>query len=96
LERLRASTYAIRAGGGTGATCASPQSPRNATGAVGIVFRFRDVNNHYGSLSMARATSELTKRVNGVTQLLFSHPSPLVIGQQYKIVVKRSRAPVSP
>lgn len=61
----------------------------NAAGAVGIVFRFRGVDNHYRfALDGTRRVWELTKRVNGVTQILFSRSSPLVIGQQYEIVVE--------
>lgn len=90
LQPAHQGTYAIRTGAADWRDVRVAARIRvNAAGAVGVVFRFQDVNNHYRfAFDGTRNVRELTKRVNGVTQVLFSQPSPLVIGQQYEIIVE--------
>jgi hypothetical protein len=90
LQPAHQGTYAMRTGAADWSDVrVAARINVNAAGAVGIVFRFQDVNNHYRfAFDGTRNVRELTKRVNGVTQVLFSQPSPLVIGQQYEIIVE--------
>ena len=62
-------------------------------GAIGMVFRFRDVQNHYRfAFDSVRNVRELTKRVNGTIRLLFSQPFAFVTGHTTKWSWRRSPA----
>ena len=86
----RLGTYAVRTGGDDWRNVRVTARIRTtAPGAVGIVFRFQDVRNHYRfAFDGARRVRELTKRVNGVTSRLFSQPFAFVVGQFYDVVVE--------
>ncbi len=61
----------------------------SANGAVGVVFRFRDAQNHYRfAFDVARSVQELTRRVGGVTRRLFSQPFAFAAGHHYQVVVE--------
>ncbi|MBK7617588.1 MAG: hypothetical protein IPJ08_25125 [Burkholderiales bacterium] len=58
----------------------------NAIGAVGVVLRFQDADNHYRfAFDGTRKVCELTKRVNGVTSALHSQRFPLALGRPYEV-----------
>jgi hypothetical protein len=85
----RLGTYAVRTGADWRDVRIGARVRAGAAGAIGIVFAFQDLRNHYRfALDTPRNVRELTKRVNGVTQVLFSQPVSLLAGQPHQIAVE--------
>jgi hypothetical protein len=86
----RLGTYAIHAGGADWRDIRFAARIRaSAQGAIGMVFRYRDMQNHYRfAFDSSRNVRELTKRVNGITHTLFSQPFAFVAGNHYEVVVE--------
>jgi len=60
----------------------------DASGALGVVFRYKDANNHYCfSMNRSRRYRRLTKKVAGISTILWEDTVQYTVGREYVLTL---------